>query len=121
MVSNDTIILAVNYLASSAEIQKALADMRTAIDSGKFQPINRTKNKDTLAALGLTWKDAKEEIYSLSERHYRRGPMEDRDDPETDFFWEFKKNVDGNVIYIKFKVMYQEDGRVKVVSFHLDE
>ena len=121
MVSNDTTMLAVNYLASSAEIQKALADMRTAIDSGKFQPINRTKNKDTLAALGLTWKDAKEEIYSLSERHYRRGPMEDRDDPETDFFWEFKKNVDGNVIYIKFKVMYQEDGRVKVVSFHLDE
>ena len=108
-------------MASTAEIQKILADMRAAIDNGKFQPINRKKNMDTLALLGLTWRDAKYEIYSLSERHYRRGPMEDRDDPESGFFWEFKKNVDGNVMYIKFKLMYQEDGRVKVVSFHLDE
>lgn len=108
-------------MASSAEIQKTLKDMRAAIDSGKFQHINRKKNMDTLALLGLTWRDAKDEIYSLAERHYRRGPMEDRDDQKSDFFWEFKKNVDGNIIYIKLKLMYQEDGRVKVVSFHLDE
>ena len=108
-------------MASLAEIQKILGDMRTAIDSGKFQPIHRRKNLDTLARLGITWADAKEEIYALSASHYRRGPMEDRDIPGSDHFWEFKKRVMGEMIYIKFKVMYQEDGRVKTVSFHLDE
>ena len=37
------------------------------------------------------------------------------------YFWVFKKNVDGNSIYIKFKVLYQKDGGVRVVSFHIDE
>lgn len=105
----------------AAAIQKVLADMRFAIDNGKFQPVNRRKNILTLAMLGLTWEDAKSVIYSLTDKEYRRGPMQDLDDPSSDFFWEFKKRLDGEVIYIKFKVLYQEDGRVKLVSFHMDE
>ncbi len=105
----------------SAAIQKILADMRTAIDSNKFQLVPRKKNMDTLAKLGLTWKDAKDEIYTLTENEYRRGPMLDRDEPSSDHFWEFKKRIDGDIIYIKFKVLYQEDGRVKLVSFHIDD
>lgn len=105
----------------SLAIQKVLSDMRYAIDCNKFEPIYRKKNLNTLANLGLTWADAKNAIYSLSENEYRRGPMVDIDDPPSDHFWEFKKHIDGNVIYIKFKVVYQEDGRVKLVSFHIDD
>lgn len=107
-------------MASPDAIRKILCDMRTAIDSGKFHPISRDKNRRTLALLGITWADAKAEIYSLSEHDYYSGPMLDYADFSSDYFWEFKKSVDGHIIYIKFKVMYQEDGRVKVVGFHID-
>ena len=93
-------------------VQKILSDMRYAIDNKKFYPINRRKNLETLA---------KEEIYDLKEEDYKSGPSVDRDDPSSDHFWVFKKKVDGNSIYIKFKVLYQKDGGVRVVSFHIDE
>lgn len=108
-------------LVDLAAIQKILSDMRSAINCNKFQPISRKKNMDTLAQLGLTWEDVKSEIYSLSEKEYRRGPMLDSNDPCSDHFWEFKKRVGSEIIYIKFKVLYKEDGRVKLVSFHIDE
>ena len=105
----------------SLAIQKILTDMRSAIDCNKFKPVDRRKNLATLAKLGLTWDDARDAIYTLTEKEYRRGPMLDLDDPASDHFWEFKKRVEGEVIYIKFKVLYQIDGKVKLVSFHIDE
>lgn len=48
-------------------VQKILSDMRYAIDNKKFYPINRRKNLDTLAHLGISWDAAKEEIYDLKE------------------------------------------------------
>lgn len=108
-------------MATSAEISKILNDMRDAIDSNKFIPIKRTKNKNTLAQLGWTWTNVKSEIYTLTIAEYYSGPDIDRDFPQTDKFWIFKKIIDGQTIYIKFKVLYQEIGQVKVVSFHFDE
>ena len=94
--------------------------MRSAIDAGKFQPMSRRKNMNTLAMLGISWKDAKSELYTLSAKDYYQGPEIDRDFPKEDLFWVFKKRIAGQVIYIKFKVLYQEDHGVKLVSFHLD-
>lgn len=109
-------------MPSVIEIQRILSDLRTALDAGKYEPVrNRQKNKNTLARLGLTWQDAKDEIYDLEPQHYFQGPSTDRDYPSSDKFWVFKKRVEGEVLYIKFKVVYQEDGRVKLVSFHIDE
>lgn len=101
--------------------QKILADLRSAIDRSAVLPVDRQKNRCTLARLGLTWQDAIEEMYTLTEAEYRRGPMLDRDDPSSDHFWEFKKRVCGESIYIKFKIMYNQNGTVKIVSFHIDE
>ena len=108
-------------MATLDEIHKALADMRTAIDCGKFQPVDRKKNLKTLGDLGITWQDAKNEIYTIDEKNYYQGPMEDRDYPGSDLFWVFKKNIDGHSIYIKFKIVYQENKQLRVVSFHIDE
>ncbi len=94
--------------------------MRSAIDAGKFQPVSRRKNLNTLARLGITWDDAKEEVYALTPGNYFQGPEADRDFPGTDLFWMFKKNVGGQIIYIKFKVLYLDDGSVRLVSFHID-
>ena len=105
----------------SVATRKILNDMRTAIDNNKFYHIDRGKNMKTLALLGIPWKVAKAEIYGLEESNYFCGPKVDRDNPSSDLFWEFKKDIDGHLIYIKFKVLYQEDGGVRVVSFHLDK
>ncbi len=102
------------------DIEKILADMRAAIDAGKFQPVSRGKNLHTLARLGITWDDAKEEVYALTAGDYFQGPEADWDFPGTDSFWMFKKNVGGQIIYIKFKVLYLDDGSVRLVSFHID-
>lgn len=106
--------------ASKADIQTFLADVRNGIDAGKFVPICRKKNMDTLAILGISWSDAKSEIYGLTAANYISGPEIDRDRPTTDNLWKFKKDVLNHIIYIKLKVEYQVDGRVKVVSFHID-
>ena len=108
-------------MTSIADIENVLTDMRTAIDEGKFQPIPRGKNMNTLAQLGITWNDVKEEIYGLSASDYFQGPEVDRDFPSADLFWMFKKSIAGQIIYIKFKVLYLEDGSVKLVSFHIDQ
>lgn len=104
-----------------ADIERVLRDMRLAIDAGKFQPVPRRKNMNTLAALGISWEDAKAEIHGLTASEYFQGPEADRDFPGTDPLWVFKKNIGGQVIYMKFKVLYLGDGSVRLVSFHIDE
>lgn len=106
---------------SLAMIEKVLSDMRTAISDKKCIPISRKKNMDTLAQLGITWKDVFTEIYSLSKNDYYSGPSVDRDFPRSDLLWVFKKNIDGHLIYIKTKVVYQQNGEIKIVSFHFDD
>lgn len=108
-------------ISSKCDVEHILLDMRTAIDVGKFYPINRTKNKNSLSQLGLLWQDVKEEIYQLTYDNYISGPDIDRNYPSTDKFWKFKKRIDEKVIYIKFKILYQDDRSVRLVSFHIDE
>lgn len=58
-------------MGSPDAIKRILSDMRTAIDRHKFVLAPRKKNMDTLARLGLTWQDAKDEIYSLTEKDHQ--------------------------------------------------
>ena len=105
---------------SDAIVSAFLEDVRKGINAGKFIPVNRRKNLYSLAYIGITWDDAKEEIYGLSVGDYISGPETDRDDPSSDYFWKFKKYVAGHLFYIKLKVLYQNDKSVKAVSFHID-
>ena len=45
--------------------------MRYGLDNRVFIPICRKKNLDTLAQLGLTWDDAKDELYGLTVSDYK--------------------------------------------------
>lgn len=123
MVSNDTAILNEGgaMQASYDDICKILHDMREALSNGRFEPISRRKNIDTLTRLGIMWDEVKDVLIALTPADYRSGPMMDRDRPASDELWVFKSKLEGETIYIKFKVLYQEDGRVRVLSFHIDE
>ena len=103
-----------------AEVAQFLSDMKKAVNAGKISFIPRKKNMFTLAKLGLTMKDVKDELINLSYANYVSGPETDYDCPASDCFWIFKTMIDSSCIYIKVKVLYQTDGGVKIVSFHID-
>lgn len=107
--------------APRAAIEQFLKDLRDGLDTRRFIPIDRRKNMRTLAQLGLTWEDVKDEMRSLCIEDYISGPSIDRDRPETDRLWVFKRIILDQVIYIKFKIEYQNDNDIRVISFHIDE
>ena len=106
---------------SSAFILAVLKSMRDAIREKRYTFEPRKKNMDTLARLGITIKQALDEMLSLTEQDYVSGPENDRDRPGEDPLWIFKKRCYGEVIYIKFRVKYNTDGSIKILSFHIDE
>jgi len=107
--------------SSQADVEQILRDMRFALQQNKMTLIPRRKNLDTLSKKGWLWRDVKNAMINLTYNDYREGPELDYDDPTSDKLWIFKTNIDNDIIYIKFKVMYQTDGRVKTLSFHIDE
>jgi len=79
--------------------------------------VNRLENIDALAKLGLTKKNLKEEIMTLSVRDYCEGPVPDRDRPGD--IWVFGKQVGGEEIYIKLKIAQVGKEKIaKCLSFH---
>ena len=103
------------------EVEKVLKDLKVAIINKRCTPINRDKNLATLSQLGITWKIAMQEMLDLNYSNYIKGPVVDRDYPEGDLLWVFKKRILGDTIYIKYKVLYLKGKSVTLLSFHFDE
>lgn len=106
-------------------VQKAFVE--NVLNSAKYAFANkgyavdeRDKNMRTLAALGITWKDACDEVLDLTIADYFQGPSLDRDDENSDMYYMFKRIISGQVIYIKFKVRLMSDGKLFLKSFHFD-
>jgi hypothetical protein len=102
-------------------VENMLHDMREALAQGKYNFIKRSKNMESLTQLGLVPSDIIDEINELTYADYISGPETDRDRPDDDKLWIFKKRVISEVFYIKLKVEYQTDKGVRVLSFHIDE
>lgn len=83
------------------EIPGFLKEVRTKISAGQFTFLMRCT--DTLASLGLTVAQAKQEIFGLRLKHYDRGPTPDHNNDGTNF-WEFGKIINGKMTYIKLKI-----------------
>ena len=107
--------------SNKAAVDAFLEDVREAIRNKRCTPIDRDKNMSSLGKLGLFWSDALAIIEKLTYNDYIKGPEEDRDMPNSDKLWIFKKPFDGFLIYIKIKILYKVDKRLIVVSFHIDE
>ena len=108
-----------DQLPTFDEIQLFLMEMRSLIDQGRFVPVNRSKNIQTLLSLGITWEDAKLEIRELEQGDYVSGPEEDKDFPGSGSVWVFYKEILGQLIYIKLKIEIV-DPNVKALSFHFE-
>ena len=75
---------------------------------------------DTLARLGINYSQAVKEMEGLTAKDYVSGPDPDRDYPDREPLWKFKKRISDSIVYIKFKIRYFDDG-LSIISFHFDE
>lgn len=91
---------------------------RIATEGRGIDFIPRRDNLDALADLGLTLRNARDEIMALSVMDYCEGPEDDRDKPGE--IWVFGKEIEGKEVYIKLKVASAgEEKLAKCISFHI--
>jgi len=82
--------------------------------------VNRRKNLESLAELGLTRRNCVDEILNLSATDYCGGPEPDTDRPGE--IWEFGKTILGKQVYIKLKIAQAGNEKLaKCISFHIAE
>ena len=84
-----------------------------------FSFAERDKSLDTIARLGITIKQAKDEILGLTYQDYYRGPIPDKDRKGEDF-WEFGKTIFGEQVLIKLKAK-PKHGVAICFAFHIAE
>lgn len=108
--------------ASTSDISSFLAQAKRLLAAGDYVFVPRRKNMQALADHGFTISDAKSEILDLIVSDYYKGPKRDFDPCQPGDIWEFKKNVDGEMFYVKLKIQNQS-GRdiLKCLSFHEDD
>ena len=89
---------------------------RIAVDRG-IDVIPRRGNIDALSELGLTKKNRRDEILTLSVENYCSGPEPDHDRPGE--VWMFGKQIGDTNVYIKLKIAQVGDMKIsKCLSFH---
>ena len=107
-------------VTNTEEIMSLLEKVKKLISGKKFDFVPRRKNLQSLAKHGLTIKDAKDEILDLVISNYYKGPKNDFDRPGE--IWEFKKEIDGTLFYIKIKIAIECGTEiVKCIGFHDDD
>jgi len=101
-----------------AEIRDFLMEFKKIMVAGRgLDIVNRRENIDAMAKLGLTKKNLKEEIMTLSVENYCEGPEPDKDRPG--YVWVFGKQIGRQEIYIKLKIAQVGKEKIaKCLSFH---
>jgi hypothetical protein len=102
-------------------IRRFLREFKQIATAGRgIDIVDRKKNLQSLARLGLTRKNCREVILNLSVDDYCDGPKPDKD--RSGEIWEFGQLIEGNEVYIKLKIA--QVGKVKLakcLSFHVAE
>ena len=89
------------------------------LSQNAFTFAEREESLDTIAQLGITIKQAKEEILGLTYQDYYRGPIPDTGTKGGEY-WEFGKNICGEQVFIKLKADSKHDVAI-CFSFHIPD
>jgi len=106
--------------ASKEEIAAFLRKFKEVVTSSgnnNLTIIQRNDYKDTVSYLGITYKQAREEILGLTFENYIDGPKQDHKKKNNNI-WEFGIKIYGEEIYIKLSDDFSE-GRAFCISFHI--
>ncbi len=88
------------------EVQQFIASLIQILSAGgRFYLIPRAKNRDALLRMGLTFKNCKQEVMKLKVQDYCSGPDSDLDPKFKGFVWTFGKEICGQPVYIKMKIV----------------
>jgi hypothetical protein len=103
------------------KVRQFLLEFKRAVEENGVYLIPRQVCIETLRRLQLTQRNLEEELLGLSVEDYSAGPEKDRDVPGE--LWIFGKQVGGQEVYVKIKLMTDETGknRAKCISFHTAE
>jgi hypothetical protein len=98
--------------------RRFLREFKQIATSGRgIDIVDRRKNMQALARLGLTKGNCREEILGLSVEDYCDGPKPDKDRPGE--VWEFGKLIEDREVYIKLKIARVKGVKLaKCISFH---
>lgn len=104
-------------------LEEAKEIIRYAIDNNDFDRIiymgRRKKNIDSMTKIGYNILNMYEEILELEIENLYDGPVEDIKCPDQ-YFWIYKRVIEGILFYIKFKVIKESDEILFIMSFHED-
>jgi hypothetical protein len=107
--------------AEKEVVRRFLRDFKQIATAGRgVDIVDRRKNMQSLAQLGLTKRNCIALILGLSVEDYCDGPKPDKGRPGE--IWEFGQVIEGKEVYIKLKIA--QVGRVmlaKCLSFHIAE
>lgn len=85
-----------------------LGKLNKCLDAKQYHICGRDKNRDFLASNGFTLEDQLTILRSLTPADCIKAE-EDRDDPNhMDTYWFHKKNYDGLLVYVKYKIVILE-------------
>lgn len=102
-------------------IRRFLREFKQIATAGRgVDIVDRRKNMESLAQLGLTKRNCIDVLLSLSVEDYCDGPKPDKG--RTGEIWEFGRVIEGKEVYIKLKIAQVGEVRLaKCLSFHLAE
>lgn len=100
-------------------IRRFLIEFKKIVTTGRgLDVVPRRQNIEALAELGLTKRNRRDEIMTLSVSDYCEGPEADRDKPGN--IWIFGKRINEREVYIKLKIAHVGKERIaKCLSFHI--
>ena len=108
-------------MATRREVAAFLGAFKVAMDFGFFIFVDRERNLQGLADLGIGVSDAKKAIAGLTPDNYSSGPEADHDGSSDDV-WLFGTEVEGTEVYTKLKLVQDPKKRsvrwAKVLGFH---
>lgn len=108
-------------MLSSSDIDDFLKKVRFSIDNHNFEILDaRRKYRDTLALLGLIEDDVLDDIYNLTNRDMWLEPEADDNPNYPGTVWQCKKFLHNSQIYIKLKLKISENGKLLIMSYHID-
>ena len=100
-------------------VKEFLKEFKRLVSQNKYRIVDRDKTMETIAQLGVDYEFIKETLLKLIPTDYCSGPEEDRD-CKGEYLWIFGKTVDKEEIYIKLKIIEDEEYG-KCISFHIAE
>jgi hypothetical protein len=102
-------------MATLPQIQSFLVNFKSFLGK-ELNLVDRKKNLDDLACMGLSICVVKETLYNLTPEDYCGGPLVDKEFPHHQL-WEFGVDIDGIDFYIKLSDNFNGNS-AKCISFH---